>query len=87
MTLVSYKCLIIKLKKGDSNIIFKKLFLLVLPLMFIMLFFFRLSKTYISAIALFGEKSFPIQTNQGVLTVAGAEFGKVNLRNDIYEII
>ncbi len=36
-----------------------------------------------SAIALFGEKSFPIQTNQGVLTVAGAEFGKVNQQSKL----
>ena len=31
-----------------------------------------------SYLAIFAEKSFPIQTNKGFLTVVGAEFEKVN---------
>ena len=37
-----------------------------------------------SALALFGDKVFPIQTNEeGILTVAGAEYGKVDLTNPL----
>ena len=38
-----------------------------------------------SGLALFGDKVFPIQTNEeGILTVAGAEYGKVDLTNPFF---
>ena len=38
------------------------------------------SETAISKISLFAEKSFPIQTNGDRVTIAGAEYGKVNIK-------
>ena len=39
-----------------------------------------------SYLAIFAEKSFPIQTNKGFLTVVGAEFEKVNDASKVVKI-